>query len=148
MRSEPSSRNSHSSLLGACFAATGKPRMQNGCKPKAAMAQPPLEPISVFLAAFGTSSFAGLAALLRSGKQLSKMAIASAMLNAGLLGLVIAMVWWHQFSGSEENIYWLIGLCILSGLGGMTVIDFALQLLKKGGVNITFKPVDDDKPDK
>src|SRR5687768_16849941 len=92
-----------------------------------------LNPIYVFLSAFGVSSFAGLAALLRAGKQVDLIATASATLNSGLLGLAIALVWYHKF---QDNIYFLIGICVLAGLGGATLVDFVVASFKAGGISI------------
>jgi hypothetical protein len=73
-----------------------------------------LNPIYVFVSAFGVSSFAGLAALLRGGKQVTIIAVLSAVLNSGLLGLAIALVWYNKF---QDNVYFLIGIQI----GGLSV---------------------------
>jgi hypothetical protein len=88
-----------------------------------------LNPLYVFISAFGVSSFAGLAALLRAGKEISKIAVCSAILNSGLLGLALALLWYHKF---QDNIYFLIGICVLAGLGGATMVDFVLQIFKSG----------------
>jgi len=103
--------------------------------------QDKLNPIHVFISAFGVSSFAGLAALLRAGKEVGWVSILSAMLNSGLLGLAITLSWYVKF---QDNIYFLIGVCILAGLGGATMVDFVVQALKSGGlsignVNVEFK---------
>jgi hypothetical protein len=92
-----------------------------------------LNPIYVFLSAFGVSSFAGLAALLRAGKQVTGLAVFSAILNSGMLGLAIALVWYTKF---QDNIYFLIGICVLAGLGGATMVDFVVAAIKSGGVSI------------
>lgn len=90
-------------------------------------------PIYVFLSAFGVSSFAGLAALLRAGKPVNGVTIFSAMLNSGLMGLALGLLWYNKF---QDNIYFLIGVCVLAGLGGATMIDFILQAFKAGGLSI------------
>lgn len=86
------------------------------------------DPYLQFLATFSVSSFAGLAALLRSGEKLNFRVVASAMLNSGFLGLVIFMCWGG--GGAAGNIWALMGISILAGLGGNTAIDFALSLFK------------------
>src|SRR3982750_2629821 len=95
--------------------------------------QDKLNPLTVFISAFGVSSFAGLAALLRAGKQVNKVSVASAILNSGLLGLAIALLWYTKF---QDNIYFLIGICVLAGLGGATMVDFVVQAVKTGGISI------------
>jgi len=92
-----------------------------------------ISPLGVFLASFGVSALAGLAALLRSGKPLTILGLLSAILNSGLLGLGICLLWFTKF---QDNIYFLVGVCVMAGLGGMTTIDFALTALRKGGFSI------------
>lgn len=96
-----------------------------------------ISPLNVLISAFGVSSFAGLAALLRAGKKVNVGAVVSAMLNSGMMGLAIASLWYTKF---QDNIYFLIGICILAGLGGATLVEFAIQFfiqaLKSGGVSI------------
>ena len=88
-----------------------------------------LDPIKAFLAVFSISSFAGLAALLRSGRKLDARAVASSMLNSGLLGLGIGFLWWKYYSG-EQNVWFLFGVSLLAGLGGTTMVDFAVQVMR------------------
>lgn len=104
-------------------------------------------PMAVFLSAFGVSSFAGLAALIRNGKRPTRMDIFSAMLNSGLIGLALAMLWFHKF---QDNIYFLIGITILAGLGGATMVDFVLTLFRAylgaaANVKIEEKPKAEEK---
>ncbi len=73
-------------------------------------------------------SFAGLAALLRSEQPLTKRAVASAILNSGFFGVVVGAVMIHRF-GSEALLL-TFGIAVLSGLGGNTAVDFALELLR------------------
>lgn len=95
---------------------------------------------------FGTtsalSSFAGLAELLRSGRPLTTRAVISAMLNSGLIGLAIGLTWYHKYLG-EGNIYFLIGVCVLAGLGGATFVDFASTMFKRWAASQV--PGKDDK---
>lgn len=98
--------------------------------------------LQVFLSCFSISSLGGLAALLRSGKKITVRAILSSMLYSGLVGLVIGLVWYRFLSG-DENIYFLIGVSGLAGLGGATVLDFVVQVITKGGLNITIRPKDE-----
>jgi len=102
------------------------------------------DPYKLFWSAFGIASFAGLAALLRSGKRVTITAVMSAMLNTGLMGLAIALLWYTKFA-DEKNLYFLIGVCLLAGLGGTTLMDFVFHLCKKGGFSIVIKQ-DDDPP--
>jgi uncharacterized membrane-anchored protein len=97
------------------------------------MSSSPMSPIWVFISAFGVSSFAGLAALLRAGKEVNWISVASSVLNSGLFGLAIALLWYVKF---QDNIYFLIGICILAGLGGATLVDFFIQAFKQGGISV------------
>lgn len=106
-----------------------------------------VNPIAVFFSAFGVASFAGLAALLRAGKQVNAVSVISALLNSGFLGLAIALLWYTKF---QDNIYFLIGICVLAGLGGATLVDFAVEAIKNGGLsiggfNLSMKPKQEDK---
>lgn len=89
--------------------------------------------LSVFISAFGVASFAGLAALLRSGESLTAVRVLSSLLNSGLLGLGIALLWYHQF---QDNIYFLVGVCLVAGLSGMATVDFILQALRQFGFSM------------
>ncbi len=90
-----------------------------------------LSPIGVFVASFGVSAFAGLAALLRSGVPLNWKVASTSLLNSGCLGLGIALVWYNAY---QDNIYFLVGVCLLSGLGGMTTIEFVLDAVRRFSV--------------
>lgn len=97
------------------------------------------EPIRVLAAAFAISSLGGLAALLRSKHQLTWRSITSALLWSGLAGLLIALTWFNYYN-DQGNIYFLLAVSGLAGIGGTTVVDFVIQLVKAGGVNITISP--------
>ncbi len=92
-----------------------------------------ISPLGVFCSAFAVSSLAGLAALLRSANPLTTVTIVSSILNSGLMGLGISLLWYTKF---QENIYFLIGICVLAGLGGMTTVDFVLSAIRKGGFSV------------
>jgi hypothetical protein len=106
---------------------------------------PGFDPLAVFLSAFGVSAFAGLAALLRPGKSVTFLAVASSMLYSGLMGLAISLIWYKYFC-AQDNIYLLIGICVLAGLGGNSFTDFLLYILKKGGVTISVVRDVSDEP--
>ena len=98
-----------------------------------------LSAFDVLLSCFSISSLGGLAALLRSGKPLHWRTIISALLYSGVVGLVIGLVWYRYFSG-QDNIYFLIGVSGLAGLGGTTLLDFVVQAISRGGINIQISP--------
>lgn len=91
--------------------------------------------LSIFTASFGCAAFAGLATLLRFASKLTRLKVISTMLNSGFLGLAIALLWFRQFEESK-NIYGLVGICVLSGMGGSTLTDALISLLGAGGIRI------------
>ena len=90
------------------------------------------EASKVILAAFGISSVGGLAALLRSKKPLTWRNVAAAFLYSGMMGLCIGLLWY--------NIPFLLGVSGLAGIGGTTVVDFIIQLFRKGGFDVIIRP--------
>lgn len=99
-----------------------------------------LDLVRLFLAIFGISSLAGLAALLRSGRDLTLRSVASSLLNSGLLGTAIGMFWYHYY---PANIVFVFVVSILAGLGGMSLLDFLLMVIRKGlKVSITVEEED------
>lgn len=103
-----------------------------------------LDPLIVFLMSFVISALAGVAALLRSSQELTVRTVLSVILNTGILGLGISLLLFTYF---KDNAYFLVGLCVFAGLGGLTFVGFILQVVKQGGVNITVSPTagKDDK---
>ena len=91
--------------------------------------------LSVFISAFGVSACAGLAALLRFSKKISRLAIVSSMLNAGFMGLAIALIWYQNYR-EAANIHGLIGLCVLAGMGGSTLTDLLISVLSGAGIKV------------
>lgn len=91
--------------------------------------------LSVFAASFGVSAFAGLATLLRFSRKLSKLAVTSAMLNSGFMGLAIALIWYQNYR-EAANIHGLIGICVLAGMGGSTLTDVLISFLSGAGIKI------------
>lgn len=80
------------------------------------------------LLAFFGASFAGLATQLRSGVPLTSRAVFAAMLNSGFIGTIIALLGFRTFA---DNLPYLIGLSLLAGIGGASVLDFFLLLIKQ-----------------
>jgi len=105
------------------------------------------EALKVFFAAFSISSLGGLAALLRSNKDISWRSGISAFLYSGVMGLIIALLWYNLFEG-QGNIYFLLGISGLAGIGGTTVLDFVIQVIKKGGLTINIVPGDEPPNDR
>lgn len=95
-----------------------------------------LHALSVFLSAFGASSFAGLATLLRFARRISRLSVVSAMLNSGFLGLAIALIWYQNYRDAQ-NAYGLLGICVIAGMGGSTLTDLLISLLSGAGIKVT-----------
>lgn len=88
-----------------------------------------IDPLWLLLILGPIGSLAGVAALLRSGQKLDKRAFFSAVLNSALFAIVVAVGIYHYFG--TDKIWLVIGLSILSGLGGVTLLDFSLSLLRE-----------------
>lgn len=101
--------------------------------------------ILILVSAFLISACAGLASLLRSGSPLGGMRILSATLNSGLLGLGICLVWYSRF---QDNLYFLVGVCVMAGLGGMATVEYTLAALRKGWLHVLTGSRDEDKDGK
>lgn len=106
--------------------------------------QQKLEPLTFFLICFAITAMAGVAAFLRSGKEVTVRGVISVILNTGIMGLGIALLLFNYF---QDNAYFLVGLCILAGLGGMTLVGFFLAIFKQGGLQITLKPGSEEEQD-
>lgn len=75
------------------------------------------------------ASLGGLAALLRSGQNITPRQLFSALLNSGLVGLIIALLLWSRYGGKDP--YLLFGVSALAGFGGATTIDLIQQYVRK-----------------
>lgn len=87
------------------------------------------EPGALFGLIFLGGSLGGLAALLRSNRGVTWRNVCAAMLNSGFITLIIALAWYENYS--ETNLYFLIGISLLAGLGGATSLDLALVYVQK-----------------
>ena len=87
----------------------------------------------VFLCSFVLAALAGLAALLRSEAQLTRKALLSASLNSGLLGLAICLIWYTRFT---SNLFLLVGLTIMAGMGGTATVEWAVKAFRNGGFSV------------
>lgn len=84
-------------------------------------------PIFMWLLAVAGASFAGLAALLKSGEKITLRAFAAASLNSGVAGSVIFFLGYGRFA---DDTTFLVGVSILGGVGGATTLSFGLELAK------------------
>ena len=106
-----------------------------------------MTPLQVLLSAFGISSFAGIAALLRSNQPLTARAILSAATYSGAMGFIIGSLWMKQYGIGDP--YFLFGVAGLAGIGGVTAIDLVIIAAKKSGIKLVLsrdEPAVDNKP--
>lgn len=87
-------------------------------------------PLTVFIASFLLSFSAGLAAYLRSNALFTWRAAVVAGANSGFLGLGVSLLWYIRF---KDDLYALVGICVVLGLGGTTVLEYLLDVFRKGG---------------
>jgi len=92
-----------------------------------------LDPLTLAITAAVVGALAGVAAVLRTSQALTWRILISAGLNSGALGAGMAMLLFTYF---KDNTWFLLGLCLLAGLGGMTLGGFILQIIKKGGIYV------------
>ena len=96
---------------------------------------PPIQPVAqapaeappwlLFGGIFVIASVGGIAALLRAKKPVTGIMVLSAALNSGLFSLGISFVLYDQLP-----LHRLIGVSILCGVGGVSLLDAAYQALK------------------
>jgi F0F1-type ATP synthase assembly protein I len=87
------------------------------------------DPVRLVSYTFAASSLAGLAALLRSGQEITPRQLAAATLSAGLLGAGIMLVWWDWMDGRYP--WFMMGVSLLAGLGGVNMLEFFIQLVQQ-----------------
>jgi hypothetical protein len=87
-----------------------------------------IDPLWLLVILGPIGSIAGVAALLRSQSKLDRRAFFAALLNSGLLAVVVACGLFHYYG---TQVVWLvISVSILSGLGGIALLDFILALAR------------------
>ena len=91
------------------------------------MQQTQLDPLWLFILAFMIAALAGVATVLRTVERITFRVILTAILNSGALGLCIALI---LFTWCKDNTWFLLGLCLLAGLGGMTALGFVLMVVR------------------
>jgi len=99
------------------------------------------EPLWVLLSAFAISSFGGIAAVMRSKEPLLMRRVIGAGMYSGAIGLIVCLLWYNFFDG-KDNIYFLLGISGLAGIGGANVLDI-LKLIWQGKLVISIKPKDE-----
>jgi hypothetical protein len=87
------------------------------------------------------SGLAGVTAHLKNNPEIKWQAVFTAFMNSCLLGLAMSLVWFRSF---QDNIYSLIGLCVLIGLMGSAGQEFFMSMVLKSGLTINFRPKPDE----
>lgn len=105
--------------------------------------EPTLDPHVVFPLTFCISSFAGMAAHLRAGKEFKTLPVITALLNSGFFGLGICFLWFKYYQG-KGDLWFLFGVCTFAGLGGATLIDFTVEVIKQ----MILRNANSNNPDK
>lgn len=90
---------------------------------------PIASPWLLFGGIFIIASIGGIGALLRSGQEVTARLVLSALINSGLVGLVIALYMWHHYGG--ESPFLILCVSTLAGLGGASTIDLIFQFVRK-----------------
>jgi len=73
------------------------------------------------------SSVGALAAALRSKRQLTPRQIAAAVLTSAVAGTIVFVL---LASKLEDDIYTLVGVSALAGIGGANTLDFLLEAMR------------------
>lgn len=85
----------------------------------------------------GASAF-GLSIHLRGGGVLTTRVVMGALLHSLMWGIVVFLV---GYSTMKNDIPMLLGLSIMSGMGGASFADLLLLVVKnKFGISVTFNP--------
>lgn len=103
-----------------------------------------LTPLQVFASALAISSFAGLAALLRSNQPITLRAVFSSVCYSGAMGTIIAMLWMKKY-GLEGDPYFLLGVAGLAGIGGVNLVDLAIIAARRSGIKLVFSREEHDQ---
>lgn len=88
-----------------------------------------LSPMQMMLLAAGMSLLGGLAASLRNEPVTVKHSI-TIMLNTSILGASIAMIGYAFVANSPIKIWLVVGVATLASLGGLSMLDSAVQIVK------------------
>ena len=101
-----------------------------------------IDPEKLFLMIGGLCSVAGLAQLLRSDKEITIRNVLSAITMSVVVGVGIAMIWYHQWG--DESPWFLFGLSTFASIGGADVIKLVFAFwAKRAGVPISGEEISD-----
>lgn len=93
----------------------------------------------IFLVFSGVGASAlGLSVTLRGGGELTMRAVLGALIHSLMWGIVVFLI---GFSTLKNDLPMLLGLSIMSGIGGASFTDLVLLLVKnKLGISVTISP--------
>ena len=94
-----------------------------------------MSPLQILLSSFAISAAGGLIAFLRSNQQVTIRAAFAATGYAGLMGLIIGLLWMKRY-GMSGDPFFLIGAAGAAGLSGVSVIDLVVIVWKKSGITL------------
>lgn len=109
------------STVGQATASEGRPHSGPHDLPKITDA---VEPWVLFGGIYLVASIGGIAALLRSKRELTARMFWSAFLNSGLASVGMAFILYESLP-----LYKLIGVSVLCGVGGVSIVDATVQAL-------------------
>ena len=91
------------------------------------------DPYVLFYFVFILSGIAGLAALLRTANPINPRQWLSSFLNSGLFGVGLTLLWYHYYGENHKHSpVFIIGVSLLAGLGGVSLLDFFFAAVKNG----------------
>lgn len=88
--------------------------------------------LKTLAAIFAVNSVAGLTALLNSGQKITWVRAVSAMLYSGLIGAAIYAI---LSSYMKDELLVAMGVSVLAGLGGASLLDLIKAGFQQGGIN-------------
>ncbi len=91
----------------------------------------------------GLGSIAGLGALLRNPGELDRRSFLAAIINSGLFSLAAACLIFWKFGTNQVPL--AIAVSIMTGLGGHSLLDFALGAIRLA-LTQKLRTDDDDSP--
>lgn len=77
--------------------------------------------MKIICLAFVFAGTAGVAWLLRSNRMITRRSFCSAFLNSGVGGAIVCSMWLKTY---QDNVWFLLGVCGLIGVGGIETIEF------------------------
>jgi hypothetical protein len=87
-----------------------------------------INPMTIFATSGVLAAAAGIAELLNSERPFNTRNALGSLLNSGLLGIGVAMGWYHWFL-SKGLVFALMATCLFVGFGGLPIATQARRLI-------------------